>query len=50
MSLTQEQIMQWIYAPASRERKLDFSITHLCEFKRLLHKNHQFDLIKIYRR
>ena len=26
MPLTQEHIMQWINAPASRERKLEFSI------------------------
>ena len=38
MPLTQEHVMQWINATASRERRLDYSIYHLCQFKRLLHK------------
>ena len=35
--------MQWIKASAYRERKLDLSIPHLCQFKRLPHKRHQLD-------
>ena len=38
MSLTWKNIMQWINAQASRERKWDFSISLFCQFKVLPHK------------
>ena len=37
MSVTWEHILEWIDEPASHENKLGSSISHLCQFKRLLY-------------